>query len=245
VFRLKWGIFFIVVAYLLAPSVANAHTVRKIKWSGTTWTVRHTDGPSNPGANIFSDNTHSAWVDSHGRLALRIYKGRAVELAGKGHDYGTFTWSVASDLSNVDFWRVVGLFLWTPNGNELDMEFARWGVPDLPVGWTVGWVHGEEASVSNFAVTPKAPYTVRLTWTPLMIKYEMTDATGAVLINTSYAQMFRDALHPNTLEPHINHWMWPGAPEAPETKLSRYQRRKPHPVLRLNSFRYTPLKQGS
>jgi hypothetical protein len=236
---MKWLIAGIIGLGVLLPPVADAREVRKIRWSGTTWKVRHTYGPSNPGRNIFADGERSAWVDHKHRLVLRIDKGRAVEVVGSHKGYGTFTWSVDSNLRNIDRWRVVGLFVWVPNGNEQDIEFARWGVPHTPTGWSVAWTRHVRTGYSNFAVTPYTPYTVRLIWTPAFTRFVVIDARGATLVDTTYPQLFPIEPSSNGFQPRMSNWLWPGVSGA---RLSKRHRRSNHPLLRLNSFRFTSLK---
>jgi hypothetical protein len=236
---MKWLTTIAVAIGLLLPTVADAREVRKIRWEGTTWKVRHTYGPSNPGRNIFSDSERSAYVDRKRRLVLRINKGRAVEVFGPHKDYGTFSWSVDSNLRNIDKWRVVGLFVWVPNGNEQDIEFARWGVPHSPTGWSVGWTRGVRTGFTNFAVTPYAPYQVRLTWTPAFTRYVMIDVHGTTLVDVSYPQLYPITPSSRGFQPRMSNWLWPGGAGV---RLTKKHRRGDHPMLRINSFRFTPLK---
>jgi hypothetical protein len=236
---MKWLIAVAVGLGLLFPAISDARTVRKVRWAGDTWTVRHTYGASNPGRNIFSDSKKSVWVDSKKRLNLRIRKGRAVEIAGKRRNYGTFTWSVASNLTYLDSWRVVGLFVWLPNGNEQDIEFARWGAPNAPTGWTVGWFYHTRANFTNFVVTPYAPYTVKLTWTPISTHYSMTDAHGSSLMDVTYTHPLPYADSVFGFQPRMSHWLWPGVKGS---RLTESRKRNTDAVLRINSFSYSPLR---
>lgn len=236
--RLKWLIAGIIGIGLLLPVVADAREVRKLRWSGNTWTVRHTYGPSNPGRNTFADSERSVFVDRKKRLVLRIDKGHAAEVVGRHKAYGTFSWSVASNLRNLDRWRVVGLFVWVPNGNEQDIEFARWGVPHSPTGWAVGWSRRVRTGFTNYIVTPYTPYKVRLIWTPAFTRYVVIDAHGSTLVDVSYPQLFPISLSSSAFQPRMNNWLWPGVSGV---RLSRQHRRSTHPVLRLNSFHFRPL----
>lgn len=236
---MKWLIAGIIGIGLLFPAVSDARKVRKLRWSGSTWTVRHTYGPSNPGHNIFGDSKRSVYVDRKKRLILRIDKGRAAEVVGPHENYGTFTWSVDSNLRNIDRWRVVGMFVWVPNGNEQDIEFARWGVPHSPPGWTVGWARHVRTSYTNFGVTPYAPYIVRMIWTPALTRYIVVDAHGSTLVDVTYPQLFPITPSDKGFQPRMSNWLWPGVKGV---LLSKRHRRAAHPILRLNSFHFTPLK---
>lgn len=232
---MKWLIAGIIGLGLLFPVVADA---RKIRWAKTTWKVRHTYGPSNPGRNIFANGKRSVFVDHKRRLVLRIDKGRAVEVAGPAMDYGTFSWSVDSNLNNFDRWRVVGLFVWVPNGNEQDIEFAHWGVPYIPTGWAVSWSRHRRTGFNNFVVSNHTPYQVHLTWTPTFTRYRVIDARGTTLVDVSYSQVFPITPSKQAFQPRMSNWLWPGVPGV---RLSKRHRRGAHPMLRLNSFYFTPL----
>jgi hypothetical protein len=235
---MKWLIAGIIGLGLLLPAVGDAREVRKIRWAGTTWKVRHTYGPSNPGRNIFADGKRSAFVDRKRRLVLRIDKGRAVEVVGPAKNYGTFSWSIDSDLNNIDRWRVVGLFVWVPNGNEQDIEFARWGVPTSPTGWVVSWTRHVRTGFTNFAVTSHKPYKASLIWTAAFTRYVVVDARGTTLVDVSYSQLFPITPSRNAFQPRMSNWLWPGVPGV---RLSKRHRRGTHPMLRFNSFNFTPL----
>lgn len=236
---MKWIIAVALSFGLLFPAVSEARKVRTLRWSGETWTVRHTYGASNPGRNIFSDSKKSVWVDSKKRLVLKIHNGRAVEVAGKRRDYGTFAWSVDTNLAYMDVWRVMGLFVWLPNGNEQDIEFAHWGVPSSPTGWTVGWFYHSRYSFTNFPVTSYAPYTLRLTWSPLVAHYEMTDAHGNSIIDVTYTHPMPYAGSVFGFRPRMSHWLWPG---VKGTRLSRTRKSHINSVLRINSYSFSPLR---
>jgi hypothetical protein len=235
---MKWLIAGIIGLGVLFPAVADARKIRKIRWAQTTWKVRHTYGASSPGRNIFSDSKRSAFVDRKRRLVLRIYKGRAVEVYGPPKDYGMFSWSVDSNLNNLDLWRVVGLFVWVPNGNEQDIEFARWGVPHTPTGWVVSWARHQRIGFTNFAISNYIPYRVFLTWTPAFTRYRVIDARGTTLVDVSYSQLFPITPSRQAFQPRMSNWLWPGVRGV---RLSKRHRHGPHPVLRLKSFHFTPL----
>src|SRR5436305_806293 len=47
---------------------------RTISFSGYTWAVKASTGRVGPGPNYFSDSTNNVWVDTQGRLHLKITK---------------------------------------------------------------------------------------------------------------------------------------------------------------------------
>jgi hypothetical protein len=79
----------------------------------------------------------NVWVDALGRLHLRITKSgssrRSAEVISKASfGYGTYRWTLASDVSDLDAQVVLGMFTWHDTSaayahREIDIEVARWG----------------------------------------------------------------------------------------------------------------------
>lgn len=129
-------------AELYANSVANTIKdrvcpLREIKFSGYTWQVKYSWAAIGPGPNYFSDDPRDVFVDSQGKLHLKIVKRNdtwyATEVINKSVlGYGKYTFHVASPVGSFDPSVVLGLFTWdntSPNYyyREIDMEFSRWG----------------------------------------------------------------------------------------------------------------------
>jgi hypothetical protein len=111
---------------------------REIQFSGHTWLVKDSGGAKwGPGPNVFSPSTDNVWVDALGRLHLRITKSgsswRSAEVISKASfGYGTYRWTLASDVSNLDPQVTLGMFTWHDTSadyahREIDIEVARWG----------------------------------------------------------------------------------------------------------------------
>src|SRR5205085_2386983 len=81
---------------------------REIQFSGHTWLVKDSGGAKwGPGPNVFSPSTENVWVDGLGRLHLRITKSgsswRSAEvISNASFGYGTYRWTLASDVSSLD-----------------------------------------------------------------------------------------------------------------------------------------------
>ena len=120
-----------------APGPMAAGAARQISFSGFDWLVKNSASSRvGPGPNYFSDSPRNVWVDSAGRLHLRIerrtgrwFAAEVVSVASFG--YGTYRWYLDSPVDNLDPNVVLGLFTWNDdpayNHRELDIEFARWG----------------------------------------------------------------------------------------------------------------------
>lgn len=135
-------------------------------FSNLLWNVR--TGKGGPGPNNWSAN--SAFVDSQGRLHLRIYQSNGrwycpeiVTTAPLG--FGQYWFYVIGDIAHIDPNAILGLFNYTtpdvgPDGtNEIDIEFSTWGSTDpsaLNSGYTV-WPneinHKRSVLTFNFTFT--------------------------------------------------------------------------------------------
>jgi hypothetical protein len=113
---------------------------RKIQFAGVTWGVRN--GWGSPGPNEFSDSVSSVWVDSSGRLHLKIRYENGTWYAAEVFStsrarYGPHTFYVVKQnpsLGSEDPNLVFGLFLYKigcgPDcHDELDIEISRWRHP--------------------------------------------------------------------------------------------------------------------
>ena len=109
-----------------------------IRFSGYDWLVKESVTKVGPGPNAFS--AANVAVDQRG-LQLRIAELDArwtcAEVIAQGtFGYGTYTWVVASDLTQLDPSVVLGMFTWSDVPDhahrEIDIEFARWGAESAP-----------------------------------------------------------------------------------------------------------------
>lgn len=114
--------------------------VRKVNFAGQVWDVKTNTVPTGPGPCVFSDSDKNVWVDNQGlHLKITNQNGgwQCVEIESEqvfGH--GTYTFDVASVVSNLDSNVVLGLFTWSNDPanahRELDLECSRFGVPSDP-----------------------------------------------------------------------------------------------------------------
>jgi hypothetical protein len=157
----------LIAAFLFAPAAAHAETYpTTFKWSGYTWQARHAvnEGPGNNNfcagnVSVKSDGLHLALVTKSGRYCSSMVRGKYER------GYGTYTWVVSSDLSAQNPWDVSAFFthdIVTKHRGEQDLEFARWGEPQIKPGWWVSWSNTKSAG--NFDVTSDAPYTLQISW---------------------------------------------------------------------------------
>ena len=127
------------LAAVAAPAAASGSGYGKtVSFSGQSWRVKTSSTTVGPGPNYFSDSGENVWVDSAGRLHLRVAKWRgrwysAEVVSTRSFGYGTYRWYLDSPVDNLDPNVVLGLFTWNDDPaythRELDIEFARWGNP--------------------------------------------------------------------------------------------------------------------
>lgn len=216
---------------LAAPATAVART---ISWSGYRWDIRPT-GVGSPGSNLWSDSAASVHTEGSD-LVLSIVKDASgcwtsAEVDSHRHlGYGTYRWIVASDLSALDAGEVLGLFTYggsSPSNNEIDIEASHWGHPAWPSGSVTVWqdaAANRSRSVS-FKYSNRPPYANQFTWEPGKVRYLVTDAAGAVLLDRVVT---RGVPTPSTEVPVINYW--------------RYGKARPRGErsMRISSFTWIP-----
>lgn len=149
---------------------------REIQFSGQTWLVKDSGGAKwGPGPNVFSPSTENVWVDALGRLHLRITKSgsswRSAEVISKASfGYGTYRWTLASDVSNLDAQVVLGMFTWHDTSadyahREIDIEVARWGNASDPTNAQfVVQPYDLPGHMLRYTVPPGTSSTHEFTW---------------------------------------------------------------------------------
>src|ERR1700681_3474110 len=126
------------LAAILTLCVFSPASARDIAFSGRSWVVTtgRIDDPSAP--NRFSADERSVWVDTRGRLHLRLRRdGRAWYSAevtcAKPLGYGIYQFAIDTDVGALDPNVVVGFFTWSDAdafaNREIDLELSRWGDP--------------------------------------------------------------------------------------------------------------------
>ncbi|QEC46194.1 hypothetical protein FSW04_00490 [Baekduia soli] len=221
------------VLLLLGGPVTRA-VARTIQWSGSTWDVRPA-GFGEPGPTAWTDSEAGVHVEGSD-LVLSISRDASgawasTELDGRQHlGYGTYRWVVASDLSALDANEVLGMFTYggaSPSNNEIDIEPSHWGNAGWPTGSATVWQDATAglSQAKTFAYSSRPPYVNQFTWEPGRIRYLITDAAGATLLDWTVT---RGVPVPSTEVPVINYWRFENAPPAGVRSM------------RLSSFAWVP-----
>ncbi len=162
-------------AYSLGNKVDLAST-RTIHFAGLDWVVK--SGYGDPGQNHWSDSIDSVWVDTQGRLHLRIrkigrtwYSAEVYSLAPTS--YGTHRFYVISPLDSLNENVVLGMFLYRSRYKEIDIEFSKWGNPSKYYNGQYVVQPGDIAgNVNRFHVTLNGTYTTHyIRWYPTYIQF--------------------------------------------------------------------------
>lgn len=170
---------------------------RQLSFSGYTWNVKRSDVVVGPGPNIFSDSPDDVWVDQAGRLHLTLHLGeggwRATEVVtARGLGYGTYTFTLASRVDNLDPNVVLGLFTWDNDApaqhyRELDVEFARWGQATADNAQYVVQPYQHAGNLQRFTMPAAAVSTHRFVWRRTRVEfssYQGATVNPANLINS-------------------------------------------------------------
>ncbi|MBI3195275.1 MAG: hypothetical protein HYZ34_12545 [Ignavibacteriae bacterium] len=117
----------------------NPVSERTISFSGYEWSVKNSESALwGPGPNYFSESPSNVWVDSFGRLHLKI-TGRnnlwqcSEVILNQTLGYGYYVFHLAENSAGqMNENGVLGLFTWddtavSENYREIDIEFAKWG----------------------------------------------------------------------------------------------------------------------
>lgn len=204
-----------------------------LTFSGLSWDVK--SGYYSPGENHWS--THNVWVDDEDRLHLLLTNNgdawQCAEIATGAFGYGLYRFFLDSSVDLLDKNAVLGLFLYPGpqlpyrENAEIDIEFARWGHADAPVG--------------NYTVTPTSRKfalalqgelsTHQFLWLPDRIEFssyqghdELTDKT--LLGKWVFRGDGNASLPVPPLQLHINYWLFqgksPGQYNQPEIIIRKF-----------------------
>ena len=218
----------------------RAAALKTIEFSGYTWKVKASETPVGPGPNYFSDKTQDVWVDASGRLHLNIvyrngrwYCSEVVTAIPLG--YGTYTFTLASRVDQLDKNAVLGLFTWDDtapeyNYREIDIEFSRWGdaAADNAQFVVQPWNHA--GNLQRFNVVLESNYSTHsFTWRNDNIQFSSHQGHSPDLGNEilSWSYTGADVPPAGAGNARINLWLMNGAPpsngQAVEVIIERFE----------------------
>jgi len=117
---------------------SGSFTTRIIEFAGQQWYVKSgcARGPGGPGGNCWSDSEESVWVDESGQLHLKIREVGGTWYCAEVYtteytQYGMHRFYTIGRLDLLNENVVAAPFLYANDTTEIDIEFTRWGVPEL------------------------------------------------------------------------------------------------------------------
>ena len=193
-----------------------------IQFAGIEWTVR--SGSGGPGPNYWSNSSNSVWVDSYGKLHLKIRKVGstwycAEIYAQQSFGYGEYRFYVASNVENYDPNIVVGLFIYENDNREVDIEFSRWGNSSNVDGWyTVQPPPYNSSNQQKFALNLSGDYsTHKFIWSSSNIFFQSYHGHYTTLPSSDF--LIKQWTYTGNNNPpvgnerlHINFWLYSGNP---------------------------------
>jgi hypothetical protein len=216
---LLFGGFSFVLSCLFGAGISQSAT---LNFSGKTWNVK-SGSNLGPGPNNWSEQ--NVWVDSAGNLHLRIsYSSGKWQCAEVWTEdllgFGSYEWFVDGRIDQLDKNVALGLFNYggTDNINEIDIEFAKWGVQKNKIGNFV--VYPAQLGLSYvtfpFAVSLTGTATThRFMWNYNSVMFKSLNGWQTDDSNMIYEQLYSPLLYgmyiPQIQMPvHINLWLFKG-----------------------------------
>lgn len=211
----------ITVAAVIVLSAASTACAREISFSGYTWTVKNSGSAVGPGPNVFSDSTDNVWVDSAGRLHLKIVKRGntwtcAEVIAKASFGYGTYWVVYDTPVDALDPSVVLALFTWSNrqayHHREIDIELSRWGDPNSLNAQYVVQPYWVSSRIHRWEVPGGAPTSHGFRWAPDSVLLQSYGGRGADLPLQSWQYAGRKVPVPGGETPRMNLWLFHGSP---------------------------------
>ena len=202
-------------ALALLASACGGSNARTIEFSGYTWQLKSSEEGIGPGPNFFSDSPDNVWVDSRGRLHLKLtysngrwYCAEVINTESLGH--GRYSFQLDSPVSDFDPNVVLGLFTWSDDpdhsNREIDYEFSRWGNARNPMNGQYV-VHPFQWNRQKFMQPPVASSTQSFDWQQDAVTF--TSSSGVPSTWTT-----REVPPPGGERVRMNLWLYLGVPPS-------------------------------
>jgi hypothetical protein len=141
-----------------------------------------------PGPNYFSNSPRNVWVDTRGRLHLKIthLNGRwycAAVISKQTFGYGRYTFTVTSYLHRLGPHIVLGMFTWDVkpafHNREIDIEFAHFGTADSTDGGFTVQPYYRKGHEQRFTQAATSPSTHWFDWQRGAVTFGSSSASPA------------------------------------------------------------------
>lgn len=206
-----------------------------LQFAGLEWRVKH-GSDMGPGPNTW--DRRNVWVDDQGHLHLKIArrdgKWTCAELSTTQRlHFGTYEFQINSRLDQFDANVVLGLFNYPPRDvgvdttHEIDIEFARWGRADAPVGNFTVWPAKDELKQTSHTFDVRLDDRVtthRFDWQRDRITFECLQgrAEGAQQPISRWQfdrQPVADYISSAPMPLHMNLWLFQGRAPTDEREV--------------------------
>jgi uncharacterized protein (TIGR03437 family) len=209
-----------------------------ISFGGLEWYVKQAPVQVYPGPQFFVNS--NAYVDAQGQLHMQITPCGGSWCASEIYTtqkvgYGTYTFTVNSELSDLDPNIALGLFSWDAqagdqNNREWDIEFSRWGNSNASANAQyVIQPYNVPGNIQYFLMSPGAPSTHVVSWTSSQVGF----ASSTLAINPVNQWTYSAAAGiptPGDVHLHLNFYIGAGQqPSVPATQ-----------EIVISGFRYAP-----
>jgi hypothetical protein len=208
------------LALAIAGPAADASRLgRTIAFSGYTWQVKSSADMVGPGPNRFSDSPANVWVDTLGRLHLKLtrskgrwYCAEVVNTQSLGH--GRYLFELDSPVDALDPNVVLGLFTWSDdpsfNNREMDIELSRWGnAADATNGQYVVQPYDRAGNLQRITQRHVSSSTLSFDWQTNAVAFAASAAGPS-----SWTYAGSDVPPPGSERARMNLWLYRGAPPA-------------------------------
>lgn len=209
---------------LTVTGIVSADGPRSINFVGLDWVVKSGCGLG-PGPNCWSDSEQSVWLDSDGvHLKMRNIGGQwhSAEIYTTAcTDYGMHRFYLIGRVDQLDVNVVAAPFLYQDDLTEIDIEFARWGVPGGDNGHYVVQPGSNPANHHDFLMTLGGTHSTHyFDWQPDSIQFRSIHGHYAEPPNPAFLidewLYTGDAIPDNSgcLRVHFNLWQMSGLPPS-------------------------------
>lgn len=193
-----------------------------------------------PGPNYFSDRKAAVRVDADDRLRLTIiyYNGKWYSseiISAETFGYGSYTFTLASRVDQLDANAVLGLFTWDEAASanhyrEIDIEFSRWGAAANEDAQFVVQPWDTPGNLHRFNAVLQSDYSTHsFRWTANSVEFTSAQghapSVGSVIESWTYTGA---GIPPaGNVEARLNLWLFNGAPpvngQAVEVIVERFE----------------------
>lgn len=213
---------------LSSASVPRLPQYSTLSFGGLDWYVKDAPVQVYPGPQFFiKDN---AYVDSQGQLHLRITPCGGSWCAAEIYTqqtvgYGTYTFTINSELDNLDPNLALGLFSWDAQAGdqynrEWDLEFSRWGNPSATANAQyVVQPYDGPYNIQHFQMSPATPSTHVVSWGSSQVGFSSSTSIGNLISWWTYPGPIASVPTPGDVHLHLNYYVAAGtSPSVPVTQ---------------------------